>query len=127
MANKRRALDHGCRRDEAIANNLGQSNRKGRRDQKWRSHAENTNPTVETQAQYWSWPSESLSQELMSKKDGIFISQAKYLKYLLKRFGLENCTLVGTSMVTRCKLLSKDESPRALQIYDWRIAIFDIY
>ena len=33
------------------------------------------------------------------------------MKYLLKRFGLESCKLVGTPMVTGHKLSSKDETP----------------
>ena len=43
--------------------------------------------------------------------DGIFISQAKYLKDLLKRFGLESCKPIGTPMITSHKLSSKDETP----------------
>ena len=47
----------------------------------------------------------------MQDKEGIFISQTKYLKDLLKRFGLENCKLVGTPMVIGHKLSSKDDTP----------------
>ena len=39
------------------------------------------------------------------------ISQDKYLKYLLKRFGLESCKPVGTPMITGKKLSNKDETP----------------
>ena len=51
----------------------------------------------------------------MQNSDGIFISQAKYLKDLLKRFGLESCKLVGTPMITSHKLSSKDETPTVEQ------------
>ena len=36
----------------------------------------------------------------MHDKEGIFISQTKYLKDLLKMFGLETCKPIGTPMVT---------------------------
>ena len=48
---------------------------------------------------------------IIQNKEGIFISQTKYLKDLLKRFGLETCKLVGTPMVTGHKLSTKDETP----------------
>ena len=44
-------------------------------------------------------------------KEGVFISQTKYFKYLLKRFGLETCKPVGTPMVIGHKLSTKDETP----------------
>jgi hypothetical protein len=44
-------------------------------------------------------------------KERIFISHTKYLKDLLKRFGLETCKPVGTPMVTGHKLSTKDETP----------------
>jgi len=40
----------------------------------------------------------------------IFISQFKYLKDMLKWFGMEECALVSTPMITRCKLSQDDES-----------------
>ena len=49
--------------------------------------------------------------QIVHKKEGIFISHAKYLKDLLKRFGLKNCKPVGTPMVTGHKLSRKDETP----------------
>ena len=39
------------------------------------------------------------------------ISQTKYLKYLLKRFGLESCNPIGTPMIAEQKLSTKDETP----------------
>ena len=52
-----------------------------------------------------------LGLQIVQDKEGIFISQTKYLKDLLKRSSLETCKLVGTPMVTRHKLSSKDETP----------------
>ena len=49
--------------------------------------------------------------QIFQNKEGIFISQTKYLKDLLKRFGLEGCKHVGIPMVTSHKLSSKDETP----------------
>ncbi|GLJ05329.1 hypothetical protein SUGI_0016200 [Cryptomeria japonica] len=46
---------------------------------------------------------------------GIFISQTKYVKELLKKFGLDDSKPVGTPMVTGCKLSKNDESPKANQ------------
>ena len=52
-----------------------------------------------------------LGLQIVQKKDGIFISKSKYLKDLLKIFGLESCKPVGTPMVIRYKLSRKDDSP----------------
>ena len=43
-------------------------------------------------------------------KDGIFITQSKYVKEILKTFGMVDCKLVGTPMVTGCKLSKEDYS-----------------
>ena len=48
---------------------------------------------------------------IVQNSDGIFTSQAKYLKEFLKIFGLESCKPVGTLMITGHKLSSKDETP----------------
>ena len=45
----------------------------------------------------------------MSKKTRNFISQTKYIREMLKRFGMKDCKLVTTPMQTSCKL-SKDDS-----------------
>ena len=52
-----------------------------------------------------------LGLQIVQNKEGIFISQTKYLKDLLKMFGLETCKPIGTPMVTRHKLSTKDETP----------------
>ena len=52
-----------------------------------------------------------LGLKIVQNKEGIFISQTKYLKDLLKIFGLEKCKPIGTPMVTGHKLSSKDETP----------------
>ena len=51
-----------------------------------------------------------LGLQIVQNNDGIFISQAKYLKDFLMRFELESCKLVGTPMITDHKLSSKDET-----------------
>ena len=43
-------------------------------------------------------------------KYGIFLSQTKYLKPILKRYGMEDSNYVCTLMVTLCSLISNDES-----------------
>jgi hypothetical protein len=41
---------------------------------------------------------------------GIFISQTKYIREMVKRFGMEDCKLVITPMQTGCKLRKDDDS-----------------
>lgn len=43
-------------------------------------------------------------------KDGIFITQSKYVKEVLKTFGMEDSKPVGTLMVIGCKLTKEDDS-----------------
>lgn len=45
----------------------------------------------------------------------IFISQSKYVKELLKKFGLDNAKPVGTPMVIGCKLAKDDDCSKANQ------------
>ena len=52
-----------------------------------------------------------LGLQIVQNNDGIFISQTKYLKDLLKMFGLESYKPIGTPMITGHKLSSKDETP----------------
>jgi hypothetical protein len=42
--------------------------------------------------------------------EGIFISQTKYIKEMLKKFKMEDCKPVSTPMVIGCKLRKDDES-----------------
>ncbi|XP_043714653.1 uncharacterized mitochondrial protein AtMg00810-like [Telopea speciosissima] len=52
-----------------------------------------------------------LGLQVNQKKNGIFISQVKYAKEMLKKFNMEDSKPVGTPMVVGCKLSSTDESP----------------
>ena len=56
-----------------------------------------------------------LGLQVVQNKEGIFISQSKYLKHLLKRFGLETCKPIGTPMIIGHKLYSKDQTPNVEQ------------
>lgn len=49
-----------------------------------------------------------LGLQISQQNNGIFISQSKYIKKMLKKFGMEDCKLVSTPMTTGCKL-SKDD------------------
>ncbi|KAL3507224.1 hypothetical protein ACH5RR_032606 [Cinchona calisaya] len=49
-----------------------------------------------------------LGLQVHQTKEGTFITQIKYTKELLKRFGMEDCKQVGTPMCTSTKL-DKDE------------------
>jgi hypothetical protein len=52
-----------------------------------------------------------LGLQITQRSDGIFISQGKYLREMLKRFQMEDSKPVGTPMVTGCKLSKDDDSP----------------
>ena len=43
-------------------------------------------------------------------KDGIYITQSKYIKEILKKFGMEDSRPVGTPMSTRHNLYKNDDS-----------------
>eukprot|EP00253_Pinus_taeda_P018316 PITA_18316 len=51
-----------------------------------------------------------LGLQVQKNKDDIFLSQTKYLKQILKKYGMEDSKLVCTPMVTRCSLSANDES-----------------
>ena len=53
-----------------------------------------------------------LGLQIIHNCDGIFLSQTKYLKNLLKTFGLESCKPIETPMITGHKLSKKDETPK---------------
>jgi hypothetical protein len=46
---------------------------------------------------------------------GIFISQNKYIKEMLKKFRMEDCTPINSPMVTSCKLSKNAEYLKATQ------------
>ena len=48
--------------------------------------------------------------QIQQSKNGIYITQSKYIKEILKKFGMEDSQLVGTPMCTRLKLTKDDES-----------------
>ena len=48
--------------------------------------------------------------QIQQKKDGIYITQSKYIKEILIFFGMEESILVGTPMSTRHKLSKNDDS-----------------
>jgi hypothetical protein len=52
-----------------------------------------------------------LGLQICQSNQGIFISQTKYIREMLKRFGMEDCKPITTPMQTNCKL-SKDDHPK---------------
>ena len=48
-------------------------------------------------------------------KHGIFVTQSKYIKEILKTFGLEDSKPISTPMVTRHKLSKNDEFAKVNQ------------
>ena len=51
-----------------------------------------------------------LALQVSQSDKGIFISQTKYIKHMLKKFKMEDSKPVSTPMVTSCKLRKDDES-----------------
>jgi hypothetical protein len=51
-----------------------------------------------------------LGLQIHQRNQGIFISQTKYIREILKRFGMEDCKLVTTPVQTSCKLSKDDDS-----------------
>jgi hypothetical protein len=51
-----------------------------------------------------------LGLQIHQRNQGIFISQTKYIREMLKRFGMEDCKPVITPMQTSCKLSKDDDS-----------------
>ena len=51
-----------------------------------------------------------LGLQISQISNGIFISQSKYIKEMMKKFGMEDCKHVSTPMTTGCKLSKDDES-----------------
>eukprot|EP00253_Pinus_taeda_P004240 PITA_04240 len=50
-----------------------------------------------------------LGLKIQQNKGGIFLSQTKYLKQILKKYGMEDAKPVCTPMVTGCSLSANDE------------------
>jgi hypothetical protein len=51
-----------------------------------------------------------LGLQVSQSDKGIFISQTKYIKEMLKEFQMEDCKPMSTPMITGCKLRKDDES-----------------
>jgi hypothetical protein len=51
-----------------------------------------------------------LGLQIHERNQGIFISQTKYNREMLKRFGMEDCKPIITPMQTSCKLSKDDDS-----------------
>eukprot|EP00253_Pinus_taeda_P009442 PITA_09442 len=51
-----------------------------------------------------------LGLQVQQNKDGIFLSQTKYLKQILKKYSMEDSKLVCTPMVIGCSINSNEES-----------------
>ena len=60
-----------------------------------------------------------LGLQIKQTKEGISITQSKYTKELLKRFGMENSKVIGTPMSPSCKL-DKDEGGKNIDLKFYR-------
>ena len=47
--------------------------------------------------------------QIQQSKNGIYITQSKYIKEILKKFGMEDSKPFGTPMCTRLKLTRDDD------------------
>ena len=52
-----------------------------------------------------------LGLQISQCENGIFLSQSKYAREMLKKFQMDECHPVSTPMVTGCKLTKVDDSP----------------
>ena len=60
-----------------------------------------------------------LGLQIKQSKEGISITQSKYTKELLKRFGMENCKPIGTPMSPSSKL-DKDDEGKSVDLKYYR-------
>lgn len=56
-----------------------------------------------------------LGLQVQQAKNGIFLSQKKYLNKIIKKYGMGDCKPVCKPMVTECSLSSHDYSPTVNQ------------
>jgi hypothetical protein len=56
-----------------------------------------------------------LGLQIHQSNEGIFISQTKYIREMIKRFGMEDCKLVTTPMKTSYNLRKDDDSMSTYQ------------
>jgi hypothetical protein len=63
-----------------------------------------------------------LGLQICQSNQGIFISQTKYIREMLNRFGMEYCKPVITPMQTSCKL-SKDDDSKSIDQRQYRSMI----
>jgi hypothetical protein len=63
-----------------------------------------------------------LEIQIHQRNQGIFISQTKYIREMLKRFGMKDCKPVINSMQTSCKL-SKDNDSKYIDQRQYRSMI----
>ena len=56
-----------------------------------------------------------LGLQLQQATNCIFLSQEKYLKKILKKYGMEECKPVSTPMIIGCNLSAHDDSPTVNQ------------
>jgi hypothetical protein len=63
-----------------------------------------------------------LGLQICQSNQGIFISQTKYIREMIKGFGMEDCKPVITPMQTSCKL-SKDDDSKSTNQRKYRLMI----
>jgi hypothetical protein len=56
-----------------------------------------------------------LGLHIHQSNKGIFISQTKYIREMIKRFSMEDCKPIITPMQTSCKLSKDDDSKSTYQ------------
>ena len=56
-----------------------------------------------------------LGLQIIQKPEGLFLSQEKYLKEMVRKFQMEDSSPVSTHMVSGCKLSKDDSSPEVDQ------------
>ena len=60
-----------------------------------------------------------LGHHIIQSSEGLFLSQEKYLKEMLKRFQMDDSLSISTAMVVGCKLRNDYASPNVDQRTYW--------
>jgi hypothetical protein len=68
-----------------------------------------------------------LGLQITQTNKGIFISQTKYIKDMLKKFEMEDCKHVSTPMVTGCNMSKEHESKEANQTFYRSMIVILLY
>ena len=65
-----------------------------------------------------------LGFQIRQQRNGIFISQEKYLKDVLRKFGMQECKRVKIPMPTNGHLCTDENGSKGIPLHDWFFIVF---